>query len=100
MTQMPKVFSLTTDVHGLGKIPTPCDSLSVVFYIILMNEELSIKIIRESEKAPQLSQRALSKRCDVSLGSIHYCINALGEKGYLKAKNFTKAQNKMAEFVF
>ena len=61
-----------------------------------MNQELSIKIIRELEKAPEQSQRALSKRCGVSLGSIHYCINAPVEKGYVKARNFKNAQNKLA----
>jgi len=61
-----------------------------------MNQELSIKIIRELEKAPEQSQRALSKRCGVSLGSVHYCINALVKKGYVKARNFKNAQNKMA----
>ena len=61
-----------------------------------MNQELSIKIFRELEKAPEQSQRALSKRCGVSLGSIHYCINALVDKGYVKAKNFKNAQNKLA----
>lgn len=80
----------------MGKIPTLCGSLRAVFEIIFMNQELSIKIIRELEKAPEQSQRALSKRCGVSLGSIHYCINALVEKGYVKARNFKNAQNKLA----
>ena len=80
----------------MGKIPSPCGSLRAVFEIIFMNQELSIKIIRELEKAPEQSQRGLSKRCGVSLGSIHYCINALIEKGYVKAKNFKNAQNKLA----
>ena len=93
---MPNVFKLWTDVNGLGKIPTPCGSLVDVFYNIFVNQELSIKIIRELEKAPEQSQRALSKRCGVSLGSIHYCINALVEKGYVKARNFKNAQNKLA----
>jgi len=61
-----------------------------------MNQELSIKIIKELEKAPEQSQRKLSKRCGVSLGSIHYCINALVDKGYVKAQNFKNAQNKLA----
>jgi len=61
-----------------------------------MNQELSIKIIRELEKAPEQSERALSRRCGVSLGSIHYCINALVEKGYVKARNFRNTQNKLA----
>ena len=80
----------------MGILPTLCGSFRDVFYIIFMNQELSIKIIREIEKAPEQSQRALSKRCGVSLGSIHYCINALVEKGYLKARNFKNAQNKLA----
>lgn len=61
-----------------------------------MNQELSIKIIRELEKVPEQSQRALSRRCGFSIGSVHYCINALMEKGYVKAKNFKNAQNKLA----
>ena len=80
----------------MGKIPTPCGSLGDTFRISFMNQELSIKIIRELEKAPEQSQRALSKRCGVSLGSIHYCISALVEKGYVKARNFKNAQNKLA----
>lgn len=48
------------------------------------------------EKAPEQSQRALSERCGVSLGSIHHCINALGEKGFVKAMNFKNAQIKLA----
>ena len=74
----------------------PCGSLRKSIFALPMNQELSIKIIRELEKAPRQSQRALSKRCGVSLGSIHYCINALMEKGYVKAKNFKNAQNKLA----
>ena len=48
------------------------------------------------EKAPKQSQRALSERCGASLGSIHYCLNALIDKGYVKAQNFKNAQNKLA----
>ena len=61
-----------------------------------MNTELSIKLIKELERAPEQSQRALSQSCGVSVGSIHYCLNALIEKGYVKARNFKNAQNKMA----
>lgn len=61
-----------------------------------MNTELSIKLIKELERTPEQSQRALSQRCGVSLGSIHYCLNALIEKGFVKARNFRNAENKMA----
>ena len=61
-----------------------------------MNDELSIKLFRELEKNPEQSQRALSLSCCVSLGSIHHCLNALIKKGYVKAKNFKNAKNKLA----
>ena len=74
----------------------PCGSLRDILSVIFMNQELSIKIFRELEKSSDQSQRQLSKRCGVSLGSIHYCMNALVEKGYVKARNFKNAQNKLA----
>lgn len=61
-----------------------------------MNSFLEIKLIRELEKQPKLSQRQLSIRCNVSLGSIHYCLSALIEKGFIKAKNFKNSKNKLA----
>lgn len=74
----------------------PCGSVPKAFFITPMNYELSIKLIRALEKTPQQSQRLLSESCGVSLGSIHYCLNALIEKGYVKAQNFKNAQNKLA----
>ena len=61
-----------------------------------MNLDLSIKIIKEIQKDPIQSQRKLSKSCGVSLGSIHYYLKALGEKGYVKARNFKNSQNKFS----
>ena len=63
-----------------------------------MSNYLEIKLIRELEQDPQLSQRQLSVRCCVSLGSIHYCLNALIEKGFIKAKNFKNSKNKLAYY--
>ena len=74
----------------------PCGSVRKLNFYFLMNDELSIKLFRELEKTPEQSQRALSQSCGVSLGSIHYCLNALIEKGYVKARNFKNAQNKLA----
>ena len=61
-----------------------------------ISNQLFIKLIRALEKTPKQSQRALSKNCGVSLGSIHYCLNALIKKGYVKAHNFKSAQNKLS----
>ena len=80
-----------------GLIPSPCGSYSLRLNSLLdVNNFLSFQLIKVLEKAPVQSQRALSERCGVSLGSIHYCLNALIEKGYVKAKNFRNAQNKLA----
>jgi EPS-associated MarR family transcriptional regulator len=61
-----------------------------------VNNSLSLQVIKALERAPGQSQRALSQSYGVSLGSIHYCLNALIEKGYLKARNFKNAQSKLA----
>ena len=79
----------------MGGSLKPCGSLTAGF-LPYMNVELSIKLMRELERAPEQSQRALSERCGVSLGAIHYCLNALIAKGYVKANNFRSAQNKLA----
>ena len=61
-----------------------------------MNDELSIKLFRELENNPEQSQRSISRNCSISLGSANYCLRSLIEKGYVKAKNFKNAQNKLA----
>lgn len=61
-----------------------------------MNETLSFQVIRTLDNAPEQSQRQLAKSLGVSLGSIHYCLNALIRKGYVKAQNFKNAENKLA----
>lgn len=45
-------------------------------------------------KHPDISQRQLSKQAGMSLGSIHYCLKALAQKGWLKAGNFKKNPDK------
>ena len=76
---------------------SPCGSLVIRSKSLVdVNNLLSFQVIKVLEKAPEQSQRALSERCGVSLGSVHYCLNALIEKGYVKAKNFRNAQNKLA----
>lgn len=61
-----------------------------------MENYLSFKVLRALEKSPKQSQRILSDQCNVSLGSIHYCLNALIKKGYVKAQNFKNSNNKLA----
>jgi len=60
-----------------------------------MNES-QFKTLRELAKDGTLSQRDLSKRIGLSLGRVNYLVNALIEKGYIKARRFKNAKNKIA----
>ena len=52
--------------------------------------------MRHLEANPQVSQRELAEHLDVSLGKANYCLQALVEKGLVKARNFKNSANKRA----
>jgi EPS-associated MarR family transcriptional regulator len=52
------------------------------------------KVMDLIHKHPDISQRELAKQAGISLGSIHYCLKALAQKGWLKAGNFKKNPEK------
>ncbi|MBU4273980.1 MAG: MarR family EPS-associated transcriptional regulator [Planctomycetes bacterium] len=58
-------------------------------------DESQFKTLRELAKDGTLSQRDLSKRMGLSLGKVNYLVNALLGKGYIKAKRFKNARNKI-----
>ena len=61
-----------------------------------MPDELAYKVIKLIEQEPEISQRELSRELGVSLGSINYCLRALIDKGWVKARNFKNSSNKLA----
>ncbi len=60
----------------------------------MLTDELRFKIIRSLESDPFLSQRALAKELGISLGRVNYCLQALMQKGLIKAGNFHQSMNK------
>lgn len=58
--------------------------------------EAHYRLLALLEKEPHLSQRELAERLGVSLGKVNYCLRALVEKGWLKAGNFRRSDNKRA----
>jgi EPS-associated MarR family transcriptional regulator len=58
-------------------------------------DESQFKTLRELAKDGTLSQRDLSRRMGLSLGRVNYVVNALLEKGYIKAERFKNAKNKV-----
>lgn len=55
-----------------------------------------LKILREIEENPEMTQRELSSRLGVSLGKVNFLLKALITKGFIKADNFKKADNKIS----
>ena len=45
-------------------------------------------------KHPDISQRELAKHAGISLGSMHYCLKALVQRGWVKAGNFKNNPDK------
>src|SRR4051812_17119681 len=58
------------------------------------NDDLRFELLRELTKDPVVSQRGLAMRLGVSVGKINYCLRALVEKGWVKANNFRRSDNK------
>ena len=56
------------------------------------------QLLKALEHNPNLSQRQLASELGYSLGKLNYCLNALKEKGWVKAENFRNSQNKTAYF--
>jgi EPS-associated MarR family transcriptional regulator len=61
-----------------------------------MNDETHYRLLKLIEANPQMSQRELADAMGVSLGKVNYCLRAVIARGWIKARNFTKSQNKRA----
>ncbi len=57
-------------------------------------DENHLKTLKIFEENPSLSQRHLARELNLSLGKANYIINALIQKGYLKANRFKNSNNK------
>ena len=60
----------------------------------MLSDEYRYKILRLLEDNPQLSQRDLADKLGISLGKANYCLQALIERGLVKASNFRNSQNR------
>ena len=55
---------------------------------------MRFRILRYLEEDPEMTQRELARAVGVSVGSLHYTLNALVETGLVKMGNFTAAPDK------
>jgi len=59
-------------------------------------QEIHLKVLRHVEANPEVTQRELAIELGVSLGKANYCLKALMDKGFIKARNFRNSNNKRA----
>lgn len=62
----------------------------------MLTDEYRYKVLKLLAGNPHLSQRDLARELGISLGKVNYCLQALIEKGMIKASNFKNSQNKQA----
>lgn len=66
----------------------------------MLSDEYRYKILKRLEANPEISQRELAGELGISLGRANYCIQALIEKGLVKANNFRNSKNKKGYAYF
>src|SRR3990170_3482713 len=63
--------------------------------LLIMNGH-HLKLLKELSKDNKLSQRELSRKLGLSLGSVNYVVSNLIDAGYIRAKRFKNSKNKAA----
>ncbi|MCK9283718.1 MAG: MarR family EPS-associated transcriptional regulator [Rhodocyclaceae bacterium] len=66
----------------------------------LDSDEICYRIFRLIEVNPDISQRELAKAMGISLGKANYLLNALIEKGLVKAGNFRRNEEKLSKVAY
>lgn len=59
-----------------------------------LQEDTHFRVLRLLQENPEMSQRELAEAVGISVGGIHYVLNALVDKGLVKLGNFTAAEDK------
>jgi len=60
----------------------------------ILDDEARFRLLGLLTDNPALSQRQLAGELGISLGKVNYCLNALLDRGYVKAMNFKNSNNK------
>lgn len=66
----------------------------------MLTDEYRYKLLQLLEENPRASQRELANALGISLGKVNYCLNALMERGLIKARNFTNSRSKRAYMYY
>lgn len=59
-----------------------------------LQEDVRFRLLRLLQENPEMSQRELAEAVGISVGSVHYALKALLDKGLIKLGNFSAAKDK------
>ena len=59
-----------------------------------LREDTHFRVLRLLQEKSEMSQRELAEAVGISVGGIHYVLNALIDKGLVKLGNFTAAKDR------
>jgi len=59
-----------------------------------VQEDVHFRVLRLLQENPEMSQRDIAAAVGISVGGVHYCLNALIDKGLVKLGNFSAAPDK------
>jgi len=62
----------------------------------MLDDDTRYRLLCHLERHPKSSQRELADEIGFSLGKMNYCIKALIDKGWVKARIFRNSRNKSA----
>lgn len=60
----------------------------------MLTDEAKYRLLRKLDANPDISQRELARELGISLGKVNYCLQALIDKGLVKARNFSRSKHK------
>jgi len=66
----------------------------------MLDEQTRYRLLKLLDANPELSQRQLAQALGISVGKVNFCLNALIERGLVKARNFRNSRNKLAYMYF
>jgi len=62
----------------------------------IFDSEKTLHVLQEIERNPQITQRDLAQKLEISLGKLNFFIRTLIDKGVVKIKNFKNSKHKLA----
>lgn len=65
-----------------------------------IHKEEILNLYKEIESSPEITQRSLSKKLNISLGKTNYLLKALIKRGLISIKNFTTKDGRLMKVSY